>query len=181
MLILQDTLFKAGHCCWTSRTSARSRYCLGGGPWWEWGLDTGPCTTSFGSRDSGSSRLARAPVSGLAATSSVRQDVVTHAFTCQVKEGSMLLCLLHKFRAFTVGKSASDTLCLSWHHTCALCVGGGLGPLTRQYGTSSDQILEATVVTAAGGAVVTASRTSNPELLWALKVRYHQSYSTPVC
>lgn len=49
--------------------------------------------------------------------------------------------------------------------------GGGLGALSRQFGAASDQIIKATIVTAAGGAIVTASSTSNPDLLWALKVR----------
>ncbi|MEO5534781.1 MAG: FAD-binding oxidoreductase [Pseudolysinimonas sp.] len=47
-------------------------------------------------------------------------------------------------------------------------MGGGLGPLARSHGFSSDYLLGATVVTAAGD-VVEATPDSEPELFWALR------------
>ncbi|WBQ03752.1 FAD-binding oxidoreductase [Kribbella sp. CA-293567] len=47
-------------------------------------------------------------------------------------------------------------------------LGGGLGPLARTYGFSSDWARGFRVVTAAGE-VVTASATENPDLFWALR------------
>lgn len=47
-------------------------------------------------------------------------------------------------------------------------LGGGLGPLTRSHGFSSDRVQSARVVTGAGEAV-TASATEHPELFWALR------------
>jgi hypothetical protein len=49
-----------------------------------------------------------------------------------------------------------------------LLLGGGLGPLARSHGFSSDYLRSLEVVTATG-AVVTASETENPELFWALR------------
>ena len=46
--------------------------------------------------------------------------------------------------------------------------GGGLGPLVRSHGFSSDYLIEATVVTGSGE-TVTASADENQELLWALR------------
>ena len=46
--------------------------------------------------------------------------------------------------------------------------GGGLGPLVRSHGFSSDYLLEATVVTGSGD-FVTASADENQDLLWALR------------
>lgn len=47
-------------------------------------------------------------------------------------------------------------------------LGGGLGPLSRSHGFSSDYLISATVVTP-DGEVVEASADTNPELLWALR------------
>jgi hypothetical protein len=47
-------------------------------------------------------------------------------------------------------------------------LGGGLGPLSRTYGFSSDWVREFRVVTAAGEAI-TANATEHPELFWALR------------
>lgn len=47
-------------------------------------------------------------------------------------------------------------------------LGGGLGPLARSHGFSSDYLLGATVVTA-GGEVVDASPTGDAELYWAVR------------
>jgi hypothetical protein len=49
-----------------------------------------------------------------------------------------------------------------------LLMGGGLGPLARSHGYSSDYVRSFEVVTATGE-VVTASETENPELFWALR------------
>ena len=47
-------------------------------------------------------------------------------------------------------------------------LGGGLGPLNRSHGFSSDYLRSATVVTGAGE-LVEASAESNPDLFWALR------------
>jgi len=47
-------------------------------------------------------------------------------------------------------------------------IGGGLGPLARTYGFSSDYIAGATVVSGAGE-VLEVSATENPDLFWAIR------------
>ncbi len=47
-------------------------------------------------------------------------------------------------------------------------LGGGLGPLARSHGFSSDYLIGATVVTRTGE-ILEASETENPELLWGLR------------
>jgi FAD/FMN-containing dehydrogenase len=49
-----------------------------------------------------------------------------------------------------------------------LTLGGGIGWLQRKYGLTIDQLLSATMVTA-GGDVVRASESENPDLFWGLR------------
>ena len=49
-----------------------------------------------------------------------------------------------------------------------LLLGGGLGPLARSHGFSSDYLVSLEVVTASGD-IITASETEYPELFWALR------------
>jgi FAD/FMN-containing dehydrogenase len=49
-----------------------------------------------------------------------------------------------------------------------ITLGGGLGYLSRKGGLTIDHLLEARIVLSSGE-IVTASKTSHPELLWALK------------
>jgi FAD/FMN-containing dehydrogenase len=49
-----------------------------------------------------------------------------------------------------------------------LTLGGGIGWLMRQYGLSCDNLLSVDMVTA-GGSVLTASATDNPDLFWGVR------------
>jgi FAD/FMN-containing dehydrogenase len=62
----------------------------------------------------------------------------------------------------TPGGVVSDT------GVAGLTLGGGYGWLRRKYGLSSDNVLEAEVVTA-DGAVLTASKDENSDLFWAIR------------
>lgn len=47
-------------------------------------------------------------------------------------------------------------------------LGGGLGPLSREYGIGCDSLLEVEMVTVNGSQIVRANETENPDLLWSL-------------
>ncbi|KAA1469075.1 FAD-binding domain-containing protein [Dentipellis sp. KUC8613] len=49
-----------------------------------------------------------------------------------------------------------------------LTLGGGFGYLTGEHGLAADNLVQATVITA-DGSILTASKTENPDLFWALR------------
>ncbi|GAA4450920.1 FAD-binding oxidoreductase [Nibrella saemangeumensis] len=94
-----------------------------------------------------------------------RIDVNAEAQTVRVEGG----CLLREVDAAThphglaVPSGINGTTGIA-----GLTLGGGLGYLTRKFGLTIDNLLEAEVVLA-NGAVITASATENPELFWAIR------------
>ena len=78
-------------------------------------------------------------------------------------------CLLKELDAATheVGMAVPSGI-LGTTGIAGLALGGGIGHLTRQYGLTLDNLLEADVVLADGN-LVKASAKENPDLFWALR------------
>jgi FAD/FMN-containing dehydrogenase len=89
----------------------------------------------------------------------------TAAKTVRVQGG----CLLKEMDAATheVGMTVPAGIFGSTG-VAGLTLGGGLGYMTRQYGLTIDNLLEAEVVLA-NGSMVKASANENPDLFWALR------------
>ncbi|KAK8057135.1 FAD-binding domain-containing protein [Apiospora saccharicola] len=72
---------------------------------------------------------------------------------------------------FAKGKTAASTAC-DCVGVMGAMLGGGHGFLQGRYGLTTDNMVSARLVTAKGS-VVTASRTENPDLFWALRGAGH--------
>jgi hypothetical protein len=110
----------------------------------------------FGSADDGL-------VIDLSMMKGVRVDPATQ--TARVEPGCTSGDVDHATHAFGL---AVPFGIVSTTGVAGLTLGGGSGYLTRKYGLTIDNLLEADVVLADGG-FVTASKTENPDLFWALR------------
>lgn len=99
----------------------------------------------------------------LSSMKGVRVDMATHAV--RVGPGCTSGEVDHATHAFGL---AVPSGIVSSTGIAGLTLGGGTGYLTRKYGLTSDNLLEADVVLA-DGTCVTASETENADLLWALR------------
>ena len=104
---------------------------------------------------------------GLAIDLSLLKDRRVDPKACTVRVGGGCICgevdqAAHAFGIATRGCFISTT------GVGGLTLGGGIGYLTRKYGLTIDNLIEADVVLA-DGRMVTASHEENPDLFWALR------------
>jgi FAD/FMN-containing dehydrogenase len=99
----------------------------------------------------------------LSAMNAVRVDPA--ARTARVGGGALWGDVDHATHAFGM---ATPSGIISTTGVAGLTLGGGFGYLSRRYGLSLDNVVEADVVTA-DGSFVTASENENPDLFWALR------------
>ena len=93
----------------------------------------------------------------------IRVDPI--ARTARVEGGCTLGAVDHATHAFGLATSFGV---VSTTGVGGLTLGGGMGHLSRQYGLSIDNLLEADIVLA-DGSFVTASESQHPDLFWAIR------------